>query len=197
MINYFKINNLIRKKSVFTFLFLLTIGTFVFAQDTNKQNKKIEPLNPKPSLFDNWQSRIFTGGNMGMQFGTITFIDISPLVGYRVTEKFSAGVGATYRYMRQNWQKQIIDSRVIGGRVFARYSVLDNLFIHAEHELLNSDWYYTNNPFNVQSTLAGLGYVQPISDRASFMIMGLWNVYYNPIPIYVNPIIRVGFNIGF
>ena len=47
--------------------------------------------------------RIFYGGNLGLQFGTITFIDASPLIGYRLTDKLSLGTGISYIIIGKNF----------------------------------------------------------------------------------------------
>lgn len=176
-------------------LFSLFFNLKVFAQKRTETNLNSNATNP--GLFDNWGERIFTGGNMGLQFGTFTFIDISPLIGYRITDRFSSGIGITYRYMRQAYQTRVYQNSITGGRIFARYSVLNNLFLHNEYEILKSNWYLNQRLFSVKSLLTGVGYSQPIGERSAFTIMGLWNIYYKPIAIYNNPIIRVGFNVGF
>ena len=45
----------------------------------------------------NWKfkDRIFVGGGVQAQFGTVTVIGASPIVGYTITPKLSAGVGLT------------------------------------------------------------------------------------------------------
>ena len=50
-----------------------------------KESPKAEKDNEDdgPSLSD----RMFFGGNFGLQFGNPTLIDISPLVGFRMTER--------------------------------------------------------------------------------------------------------------
>ncbi|MBK8444083.1 MAG: hypothetical protein IPL35_11995 [Sphingobacteriales bacterium] len=46
-----------------------------------------------------WQ-RVFTGGGLGVQFGNVTNVSLSPLVGYHFTNRFSAGASFAYNYFR-------------------------------------------------------------------------------------------------
>jgi len=51
------------------------------------------------------QSESFTdkltfGGNFGATFGTVTYVNLSPQVGYKVTERFIPGISATYIYYK-------------------------------------------------------------------------------------------------
>jgi hypothetical protein len=50
---------------------------------------------------------------------------------------------------------------------------------------------------NIESILLGGGYVTPISERSSFVLMGLWNFSPSQYSIYENPILRAGVNFGF
>ena len=82
----------------------LVLGLFIsnnlFAQDDSTTTKP--PKERKP-----FKDRIYFGGNLGLQFGNQTYIDISPLIGYKVTEKFSAGFGVTYIYYKQHFPHSI------------------------------------------------------------------------------------------
>ena len=50
----------------------------------------------KPSFKD----RLFFGGGFGLTVGSVTHVDISPMVGYRITDRFSAGIGLSYQYYK-------------------------------------------------------------------------------------------------
>lgn len=149
---------------------------------------------PKERFID----RMFTGGNLGAQFGTITFIDVSPLLGYKVTDKFSLGIGATYQYYHYKDKYYDFETNVYGGRVFGRYLFTDYLFGHAEYEYLNLEAFdFKRRRVDVESILAGGGYIQRISDHASIVAMILYNFTESVYTPYSNPIIRIGVNIGF
>lgn len=154
--------------------------------------------------------RMFFGGNLGLQFGNTTYIDISPLVGYKVTEKFHAGIGATYIY--ESSKVRFTNTSVLryetshyGGRLFGRYYVWENLFAHAEYEYLNLGWPDYNSLSgkidiqreNINSIFIGGGYAQPIGPNAAFLIMALWNVNEGVNSPYVNPLFRFGIVAGF
>jgi hypothetical protein len=77
------------------------------------------------------------------------------------------------------------------------------LFAHVEHELLNVPYTYSQtmngrlqieSRRNVNSTLAGLGYRQRISDRAAMDTMVLANLQPSDFfTLYRFPVIRFGF----
>jgi len=107
----------------------------------------------KKKNHDFW-NRVSVGGNLGLQFGTVTAINVSPEAMIRVVDQFHLGVGFSYDYLQSKnyfWDdpnQQYLDfkANVYGGRIFARYylrSLLDNFlgnfFGHIEYEYL----YYT------------------------------------------------------
>ncbi len=148
---------------------------------------------PKKNFWD----KVFIGGNLGIQFGTVTFADVSPLVGYKFTEKISAGIGATYQYYHYKDRYYDFETDVYGGRVFARYNFTDYLFGHAEYEHLNLETFdFKRRRVDVVSVMAGAGYIQRISDRAGIVAMVLYNFTESVYTPYQNPIFRVGFVVG-
>jgi hypothetical protein len=149
-------------------------------------------IEPKESFSD----RLFYGGNFGLMFGTITYVELSPLVGYRITERLSAGPGISYIYLQDNMYN--LSTSIYGGRLFTRYNITDYLFGHGEYEVLNRDSF---NPLegrvNVTNLLLGGGYRQRLGENSFLSIMGLWNFNESAYSIYRNPIIRMGFSAGF
>ena len=160
-----------------------------FAQDSSMIRK--HP--PKQNFWD----KVFIGGNIGLQFGTVTFADVSPLVGYKFTEKISAGIGATYQYYHYKDKYYDFETNVYGGRVFARYSFTNYLFAHAEYEYLNMEAFdFYRRRIDVVSVFGGAGYIQRISDRSGIIAMVLYNFNESVYSPYQNPIFRVGFVVG-
>jgi hypothetical protein len=170
-------------------LLITTFSSPALAQD--------EPKTP-------FKDRIFFGGNLGLQFGNLTYIDVSPLVGYKITDKLHAGIGATYIYYKYKDAYLKYETSIYGGRVFGRYYIMDNLFTHAEYEMLNLEvpetvtgGNYELVRDNISSVLVGGGYAQEIGANASLVLMLLWNLTEEQYSPYQNPIIRIGINAGF
>ncbi|NJM93482.1 MAG: hypothetical protein HC842_01420, partial [Cytophagales bacterium] len=79
---------------------------------------------------------MYFGGNVGVSFGThLTSIELSPLVGYRFTDRFSAGPGITYIYLSDKLRGYT--TNIYGGRLFANYFITDNIFARSEWEALS------------------------------------------------------------
>jgi len=161
------------------------------------QNYEEKP-NPKGSF----ASHLFFGGGLGLQFGSMTLIEISPLVGYKITPKFSIGISPTYKYYHYNdyyGPNLDLKTNVFGGSIFSRYFIFENVFAHVEYEMLayNTEvpgYPTTRNQYN--SFFVGGGYNQRIGGSSAMYILLLWNLNDTPDSPYVNPIVRVGFSVG-
>lgn len=158
---------------------------------------------PRPKNHD-IRDRIDIGGYLGLQFGTLTFINISPLVSYRITPKFHAGLGLTYMYYSENSIYGHYSSNSYGGSIFARYFIWRDLFAHFEYAPLYSTNFVYYPPYTnpdgkgpwAQDVLIGAGYRQWIGDKASVNLMLLWNLNQTIYSPYSNPIFRIGFGVG-
>ncbi len=167
-----------------TFIAVMLITSYAYAQFTENKEE---------------QSRWFAGGNLGLQFGDITLIDISPSVGYMLTNRMALGLGATYKFysMKSLYNpKTRYKSNIWGGSCFARYYVFPQVFAHAEYEYL---MYRSESLGNIdfQSIFLGGGYRQYFSERGAFEILLLYNLNETENSPYSNPVIRFGVIFGF
>lgn len=185
-------------------LCLFLLGTVHLAQ---AQYYKTDTARKKE--FD--ASRLVIGGSVGLAFGDYTNIDFSPLIGYRISEMFAAGVAINAQYGAQRFRyydgttSQRNQYSILGGGLWGRFYPFDFMFIHVQPEynfinvkttLYNPKSTYTDH-YGVPSLLMGGGYVQPISDRAAINIMALYDVIQDGRSPYSNGIIlRVGATLG-
>jgi len=148
-----------------------------------------------------WEN-VFIGGSLGMQFGDLTFVDVSPLIGYHLTDQLAVGIGGTYIYYRYRDYYGEYKTNIYGGRVFGRYYFIDELFGHAEYEILNlerpDDLNYNQlRRVDISNFFVGGGYRQWLGDRTALELLLLYNLTEEAYSPYVNPIVRVGFVAGF
>lgn len=148
----------------------------------------------KPEL----KNRLYTGGSFGLQFGTFTSVQLSPILGYKVTAKLWMGVGAVYQFRGSS----DIKLHNYGGKAFAQVEAIQHFLVHAEYEMLrteNAILYQSGQIERIRETIgmpmAGLGYRQRIGERASSDLLVLYNFSDSPYSPYSNPVIRVNFNI--
>jgi long-subunit fatty acid transport protein len=157
------------------------------------------------------KERFIFGGNVGAQFGSSTQVNLSPIIGYRITEKLSAGIGVNYlyykfKYLGYNNQTFTEKNHIYGGNVWAQYLIIPQAFLHAEYGVLNigipklgANGAYNGDTqrYNVNTCLVGGGYYQRISDNAGVQFSILWDLIEDQYSPYNNPIIRIGFAAGF
>lgn len=155
------------------------------------------------------RERIFFGGSFGLQFGSYTNIEISPVVGLWVLPNVAIAAGPGYQYFSDNYYNlstSIFSAKAYGQVVLIRdlaqiipLGVHMGIVLHVEDELLNLDTYYwqniTSEPdrFWLNSLLVGGGLSQPIGKKGSFNILILWVLNDSGYQIYDNPEIRIGF----
>lgn len=183
-------------------LIVALLGSLLtFAQDYGPDPgaKKIKDKEPK-----SFKDKLYYGGNVALQFGSsaggnYTFIEVSPLVGYRVTEKYSVGVGVNNVYYSNLYGSFY----VYGGRVFNRYLITDNIFAHAEYLNLNFPVHLSGRKWYPRALL-GAGYRYQIGGNVSLYAIALYDLLYPTYSTstagypYGSPWdIRIGFGIGF
>jgi long-subunit fatty acid transport protein len=172
---------------------LITFTTNIYAQ-TDKE------ISDRSSILD----RIYTGGNVGFQFGDITNIQVAPIIGYRVTNDFSAGLGIQYQYTKYKLFTPALSSNNYGTSVFTRYRIKSPLFLQAEYEYLNYEILTSaveSERSSLTSFFVGGGISQPINANAAFTMIVMYNLSYDATDIngvYSSPLrISGGINLGF
>ena len=180
---------------LFAFLVIILLSITLHAQESTSA-----PRDPRP-LGD----RLWFGGGVGLSFGTVTAVQIDPLVGYKVDQegKFSVGVGASYWYYQDNRFSPSINFTGYGYRTFTRYRFIPQLYGHAEFLHLNVERYIGATDavarIWVPHLLVGGGYAQPLGGNSSIYLQVLWEVMQDPNSVYrgQGPILSGGIGIGF
>lgn len=167
-----------------------------------------------------------TGGRKGkfflipelwLSFGTSTYIELAPMVGYHVLDRLSVGLGPHYIYRSQKATPTFpsYQTHSYGLKGFARFSLITNaeewlpiklfseLFVHAEYEGLSLERAFYVPPYNedgrfiYRGFLVGGGFSQKVGIYNSVSFTILWDINESSVSPYSNPIFRIGFNTFF
>jgi hypothetical protein len=145
-----------------------------------------------------WKN-IRMGGNFSAAFGTYTYIQLTPIVGYVFNGKLFTGVSGTYIYQSEKQSNGAkISYNIYGMSAIGRYSVYEGLFLNAEYETLNYSLYdvksNTERRVWVNSPLIGAGYISSFDNFRGPYIMVLYNLNYDPntTPYPSSWVIRIG-----
>ena len=177
----------------------LLILTFLVCSVQVSAQKQFDP-EAENSFFD----RVYFGGDFNLQFGDFTIINISPLAGYMITNRFSVGPGITYQYLKGEvfdlFSGNVFkyDTNIFGGRVFARYNITQQFFAYTEFESLRVE--FPNESGNalvkdwVPGYFIGGGVFQPVGGRAGLGLTLLLNLLHDDrkSPYNSELIIRAG-----
>lgn len=179
------------KKIILPFLLACSCLLFLpaFGQD-------FTPPTPKKDKAPFWSwDKVYTGGGLGLQFGAVTLVNIAPDIGYKITERYSAGIGLRYMYFADRRYTPPYELNIYGASIFNRFIVTSFFFLHGEYEVLNGPWnqQFPKNRFNLNNVWVGGGLRQG-AGNASINIMALWNL--NDEGYLPNPQIRMGISIG-
>jgi hypothetical protein len=163
----------------------------------NIQAQYFETPQKKPTFKD----RLYFGGGLGLQFGQVTLIDVSPLIAYKLTNRLHPGIGLSYSYYNDKSNNVPIEFSTYGGSVFTRFFIFESLFAHVEAEYLNIKVYtftgattYETKRQWIDNYLVGGGYFQKIGEKSGIYFTILWNLNQTELTPYSNPVMRIGFN---
>ena len=146
-----------------------------------------------PGLFRN---RFFTGGGLGLQFGTLTAVELAPTVGFIVHRMFRFGITVNFSYYRDAYFRPALSSYYWGGSFFIRFYPIRRLFLHVEIGGMNQPYGIEHDRKWLAYPLAGIGYSQPLGNRVALTIKALWNFNNDEYSIYGNPLISIGCDVG-
>jgi len=178
--------------SLFLFCILNTYG-----QEQSRTREEPPPL----------KERLFFGGSFGLQFGTITDIQFSPVAGIWLLPRVAVAAGPNYRYFKDPFDR----TSIYGGKAYSEFIFLQDLdniipiglhfgmFFHVEDEVLSleSSFFRTmpqdTDRFLINTVLAGVGIRQQMGRRSSLNMTFLWALNDHGYGIYGNPEIRISF----
>lgn len=154
------------------------------------------------------RERLFFGGNFGLQFGSVTDIELSPVVGFWVLPRIAVAAGPDYRFYSFYKNR----THIYGGKSYLELTLLRNInsvipigantdiIGHIEDQYLSLESDFFSDPphdtkrFGINTVLAGGGLSQQIGKRSSLNIMVLWAVdVKNDYGLYSNPEFRISF----
>jgi hypothetical protein len=190
------------KNSILVVIFLFA-SLFVSAQNTSDDGQtraeRNAEFNERP-----FKDRLAYGGELSMFFGTTSYVNISPFIGYRINPDITIGIGPSYQYWSQRFASGpngVNRTHIYGGRIFLRHELGRSFFLHAEYEVLNLQDYIIGlglGRVNVDMAGAGLGYKSAFNDSSYYYIMALFDFIQDPRSIYpFSPLVfKVGFMFG-
>jgi len=159
-----------------------------------------------------WRDRLYFGGNIALSVGTLTVIEVSPLAGYRITPRWSAGFGLDYEYYKSSGRYigyipvSAYSTSIYGGNLFTNFVFLKNfptdgisLMAQTEYEALSLEKRYfqdynATGRFILNSFFVGGGIRQRLGRRSSLNLLVLWNLNETQYsPYYSNPVLKFNF----
>ncbi|NJM14378.1 MAG: hypothetical protein HC896_02480 [Bacteroidales bacterium] len=194
------------------YIFVLCMALFTVCCAFGQSIPEEEPYKEKKG--QGVSEKVYFGGNFGLYFGNdYSYVEVSPLVGYRITPRLSSGVGATYIYY--HFGQQGISTHIYGGRVFSEYTFIHDLqnllnigfngsfSLYTEFEVLSLEkkyFYVVNTTLSEEpgrylqpAWWVGLNIGLPLGQRGRFNFGILWDLLNTRNSLYSSPHVRAGF----
>lgn len=139
------------------------------------------------------------GGGLGVGFGSNSYfnLQISPRVGYRITDEVEAGIIGGYSLQKDDYY----NSTMFGVGPFANYYFARSFFIGAnlQQYFITTEAKYSTQKFKADETALyiGGGYMQSLGNNAFAQFGIMYNVLWKESSIFSTGFIpTVGFVIG-
>jgi hypothetical protein len=158
----------------------LCVSATAFAQYNQKSGKG--PKGPNSASALPLSERVYFGGGGGFGAGTdanglrYSYISISPLVGYRITLPWSAGLQLIYQTYNFSQIKQRYNQ--YGFAPFTQYR-FGQLFAYGEYQVISAPRVTSDGRAMYSRLPLGIGFTQPIGTRAAINAVALYDVLWN------------------
>jgi hypothetical protein len=182
-------------KRLMCIIFIVVFSSnLIYAQQT-EQDKPQTKQKPK-------QQRIYYGGVLGLSFGSYFHISVEPLVGYKISPKFSTGAKIRYEYIKDTRNSWTVEASNYGASLFARYRIIPQIYLHAEPSYMS--YQYSSGNFEserdwVPFVFVGAGYNYLIGTNTWLTAEVLFDVLQDDKSPYKDwePFYSIGVGIGF
>lgn len=195
--------NTLLKYILFTWVSISTIHSVRSQNDsTYFQRPEKEKKETKTRL--NWD-KISIGGNLALYSSTrYSFVDISPIIGYRVDKWLLVGAGPVYTYYSETYGSLKYKFDMYGFRTMVRIHFIENLFFQTGWDKLNRSIYELGNNNTLQekriwvdNVWIGGGVNYHLGGNAYMFTNVLFNLNQTVYSPYPNPYVQGGFIVGF
>lgn len=147
-------------------------------------------------------SRIYFGGSIGVSFGSVDYVQVSPQVGFEITPKLSTGLAVSY--LRRSYSGlNTVSTSDRGFDVFTRYRLISQVFLQGQYSYTDFEYPLAaggTTRDSYSAFLAGGGWARPLGGHVSFVTSAMYDFTYSedePAP-YDDPwIVSAGVIVGF
>lgn len=173
--------------TVVAFLFVFNIA---YSQEYNFDDEDVKSIDTT-----NYKDNIYYGGGFGLQFGTITALELQPEISYKLHKYIYAGMGGMFSYYKDF--RYDLSRIVYGVRPFTRLFLFSDFYLQGEYEILDvpkidlNTGYYSGERTFVTGVIGGIGYRQRAGKRFSLLTTLLFNFTISSQTPYLNPMYRI------
>lgn len=179
-------------------LCLVFCCNILLAQKEDKEKEKVP-----------FKDRLVTGGNVGLMFGNVTYIEAAPRLGYKVNRWFIPGIGLSSQFIGSRFWNY--NFSIYSGSVYAQVFPIQQVFGQVELERMTIGFKWKGDfPRDFAAgnrLLVGGGFRQQMGSNAYLGLTVLWDLIDHSRPLrngdpdpllntFPNPIIRAGIMIG-
>jgi hypothetical protein len=192
-------------KKLFFVGMIMILSLSSYAQYTREDGKDSTTTKKPatPSQHNPFWDRVSIGGGFGLQFGILTFVALSPLFSYHITNDLVIGAGPMYQYVDNSDPVYAFSYNIYGGRLTGTYFLpgrLNNVALMGEYDILNVPDFYSPLPqitrAYVYIPLLGIGLRRPIGEHSYYILSGMWDFSHSLLSPYSNPTISAGVDFG-
>jgi len=182
---------------LFVFLMFRLVGFAQIDEETTNKAPLLAKTNQTPtSTGYDLSDKLMLGGNLSLSFGSMTMVEVSPLVGYNVKPWLTVGASLTYMYFSYKDSYYDYSSTNYGASLFTKIKIYKDFYAQIEPELLNYRFLDSSNQLQRQwffNAFAGVTYRSRLGERFAVDYSILWNLNQTTSSPYQNPYIKVAF----
>jgi hypothetical protein len=154
-----------------------------------------------PATAPSSERNMFFGGTVGVSFGSYFRLSVQPMVGWNLTQKFSAGFKLGYEYINDKRYTPTVTWHNYGASTFGRFRFIPQAYLHAEFAYVNygaKTEHYENERVWVPFLYVGGGYIKSLTPKTALFVEVLFDVLQDSNSPYEawQPMISIGVMAG-